>query len=137
MRSHRVIHRLKWIGTIGCVVVAALFVLSLWYTLTLSWTERDYSIAFGAVCVITSDYPYRTVDFRIRRRQTRPLRQYDRWLRYVQWLPAVHQQQGIRDVRLPLWIPFFVLGVPTAYLWRKDKPYPPATQLSDANQLPT
>jgi hypothetical protein len=42
-------------------------------------------------------------------------------------MPWVGQLPGVVEVRLPLWIPFVLLALPTAWLWYRDRRRPPGS----------
>lgn len=125
MCRHRARRALKWIGTAACIVLAAVFVASGWsskeFRFNLGTQRISCGVERGYLDVIdvyppssanSSEMVWMAVTPRDRRRT------FDFWPP-----PAVTFARPDEGwcVVLPLWIPFILIAVPTALLWRLDR----------------
>ena len=140
MKSGRLItqRRAKWVGLLATLFLALAMVASNWYEPSYtrasplssnSWRVRivpggldvfhtDNQLNFGVQDFI-EDWE-RDLDFQ------RPLSvaSPDRFV----WLPKYNSQSSMpfvmRIVTIPLWLPIFLIALPTVYLWRTDRAKP-------------
>ena len=130
-RLSRKLRVCKWVGTVGCVLIVAAFVVSGWYRLSLeldwdTWDSqyrchrmREFGLGYGRAYF---EYKRARDAFPGASRwsldpQVRPRLR----LSTSTLLPAIKDDRdGDWRVELPLWLPFLILLIPTLLLWRRD-----------------
>jgi len=128
-RRPRLRRVLKWAGTVACLLMLAAFAASgagvLFYYPRLVPQYFDRLLSFylvsGSVGVRITDtvpgFPRYGVSFRndLHRKRT-----WGQWTWYQR--PRLNRDPSGKDSHLfvPLWIPFLLVLVPTAYLWYRD-----------------
>jgi hypothetical protein len=117
-RRSRTRRILKWVGSVACGLTAALWVGT-------KWRHFQYCHRYGTVGTVTNfvwvsnvDYtPYYGKGFGMIKKNNAPPR----------WWPSVDQGTyvgGTRtwwQVRIPFWCVFLPVGIPTAFLWYRDR----------------
>ncbi len=122
-RSSRIRRIFKWTGLAVCGVIAVIFLASLWWTA--EWRSRHSitSVRWGGVDVLASSdviVGMHGTDFYIRREtQSHPAR-----LLPKQGVLGFTGGKTVITI-IPLWIPFLILALPTAYLFYRDRRPPP------------
>ena len=133
-RTRRV---LRWIGTITCVLIVGLTAVSVLYYCEYGFAIGQANIAiFGSggcvsfLLVLDSSSP----GVPSPRSDLPPVGLVTRrchklswaWQIVVRWNPNRGPPDWNRRlVRLPLWMPFVLVAIPTAFLWWRDRRLPP------------
>jgi hypothetical protein len=129
-RRSRTSHVVKWGGVVVSVAIAGVFLLSLRYEIEIAWDSWGVGFQLGSLRI---EYL----------RNYGALRRREAWIRADPlaaalggWMPLWPAQvdftnAGLRDPTLPkpttkwlyvpLWMPFLVIAVPTALLWRQRR----------------
>ena len=111
---------LKWGGTAACLSILCAFIFSTQRAVQWVSPTDTYAVMlhFGAVAFLWKPPSYRCPDFVgwyvAHYSGTLDLRDCFGW-------PAINQSMSVLEVWLPLWIPFVLVAVPTAFLWWRDR----------------
>ena len=147
-RLSRKLRVCKWIGTVGCVLIAAEFVVSGSWLFFGRWTP-GMDVVRGKAFVQTADFNSYVVRlyrgyFDLSRDVVNNTCNATQWEVYggnSEWfvfheglLPRL-SYWGHPGLLLPLWLPFLALLLPTLWLWRRDrrKPRPGFCPVCDYN----
>jgi len=118
----------KWTGTLACglILVAAAACLRWWYVGVSDGENWAVGIVGGSVSVLWGGWVADSFDAG---GWVGPV--YPTWQELAAWwgdygsLPTLGvESTGSFFVYLPLWIPFVLIGLPTAWLWRRDRRRP-------------
>ena len=132
-RRRRGVRVLKWLGTGLCVLIAAAFVISGWHSTV--WMSPDRAllagVSHGAVVCYVGELNAESFGFPTgcanRTARARPLVRVvpevsREW--YGSRVYATHSYR-VMTVRVPLWLLFLALLLPTLLLWCLDRRRPP------------
>jgi hypothetical protein len=106
----------KWTGLVVCVLIVALWAVSLHWGLC-------YYVSGGCVLVYGSGFGCVYGDFHLLAGRLE-LRSVIAGESFVFVLPDVFEYSS-QVLALPLWIPLLAVAVSTFILWRRDRPIPP------------
>lgn len=121
-RRVRVRRLLKWVGTVGCVVLLLGCAASLKWYVTVQRQNCRLSVADGAIFAFWVESP-----------SNLPGPSFENGVVQVHWwsssqafsdyalCPRYEYGTSARFASMPLWIPLFLIGAPTAVLWRLDR----------------
>ncbi len=119
-RRSRIRRIAKWSGVVVCVVLVVAWVISgRWgvsYVVATSPVWHDLRVAYGRADVISTNEAWMPTPDEPRLRY---------WRNYSwswAWLPEVNNPAG--SITCPLWVPFIIVLVPTAYLFYRDRRHP-------------
>ena len=124
-RLSRKLRVCKWIGTVGCVLIAAAFVMSGWYWIIYTrsdrheyfddfFDERSLSVAQGCIRFFQMAHAAPHPGLKLAHDGS-----WDVHLRPT--LESYPGKLAWTMLYLPLWIPFLALLLPTLWLWRRDR----------------
>jgi hypothetical protein len=119
---------LKWAGLVLSLLIVVAWAVSLpwmWYyqrhniaVLDDEGDCRGYSVYLGDGCLLvvhTWAHPEQINDGpHVQRQSLNPI-----------WSPSVYARNNCWEFWLPLWMPFLIIAIPTAVLWRRDRRIPP------------
>ena len=142
-RLSRKLRVCKWVGTVGCLLIAMAFVFSLWGVLFVQWISKGSRLGSGGfvgrdVVLVGGIIEFNHEAYSWTSRMPRTClelyysKHIDCRFLHENSLPVVHHSRRINsvstdlqydryDVQLPLWLPFLVLLIPTLLLWRRDR----------------
>ena len=109
---------LKWSGTVASLLVAAAFGASIWrniWWISADW-QHEVELRYGAVW-----YCSPSTWSAASHRPGEPGPGWTVWKYAGRWRVHWLDLGGHRPIILPLWIPFVVLALPTAFLWWRDR----------------
>ena len=132
---------LKWAGLLLLLPIAVAWVVSQFYRCDFDRTVRTCrrpAVAAGhsvSVRLLSGGlwFGWNTGAYSVPRKTTWTVERYYRWQGYTQmWLPSLERGTtlvlgwsstplSVWHVGLPLWIPFLVIAIPTAFLWWSDR----------------
>lgn len=130
---------LQWAGTIACVLLAAVFIASRWYEFDFSFTIGTHGLTgdVAAGCICVQDLYFEKTNpggywEQVEERTPRIVKlrgwegvfhpKFRWWPNYFLRIGYVPAERWA--IVLPLWIPFLLLAIPTAWLWRLDRRRP-------------
>jgi hypothetical protein len=130
-RLSRKLRICKWVGTVGCVLIAVAFVASGWGSLSYTWASEEHAIGLllsehGLLTchVSQSVFGGGSTGWSLSPAPDPRWRGYQRsWARLPSTIFSAPHDLYILD--LPLWLPFLVLLIPTPLLWWRDWRKPP------------
>ena len=127
----RVRRGLKWGGTVFCALLVVAFVVSFLmdvvYDRATTTVRTEVHLVSGAIMLI------RQRRLRVPNRRIITFRDIvvmPRDPRLGWWLAVLPRGQGLQRLgflllAVPLWMPFVVVGIPTAFFWHRDRRIPP------------
>ena len=149
-RRSRKRRKLKWIGTVMCILLAGLWLFSGWYVLmflpSAKWKQRWFggeAIPNNSenVQIVAGEFRAKWVPTDLREEYGALIARSEYKLEELPlifvtrfgapptftWSPLMSiSSYGFHDyLIIPLWIPFTIIAIPTAFLWRRDRPYKP------------
>jgi hypothetical protein len=121
-RWSRIRHAVKWVATLGSVVLVMIAVITCW-----AWTSfvtESHSwvlgVQVGAVTVVHAKpagfLPHLERGLAFRWTQF----SFDDWSQFALW-PKYDWRSRIRHASVPLWLPLVIMAVPTGTLWWLDR----------------
>ena len=117
-RSSRIQRGLKWVGTSVVVALLIAWAVSLFVFASLASRGWQIGIAAGSVSLSWDETGKRVLPsgweaVRVRRPWNTKL-----WI----WKPVSYSLPlGVHRFRMPFWIPVVLVGLPTVFLWLKDR----------------
>ena len=106
----------KWMGLVVCGVIAVTWAASLfWQGGGSAGTRGCFWFSQGVVWIASATWDIATDDGR-------------QWTRIdfaPFWTPSFYANERDWFIRIPLWLPFVAVAIPTAWLWRRDRKQPP------------
>ncbi len=135
-RRHRLRRVMKWCGTVACVLILAAFGVSAvgnvgWICLLplskSGWfKEHQCYLSRGAMRVKMGRADWKPPPWPATGLHVFAQRHNRSW---TWWCRPYHQVVGADErfhyLAIPLWIPFLVTLIPTAFLWYRDRRHPP------------
>ena len=127
-RRSRIRRILKWTGLIACVLIVVAWGVSLRWFVEGSCVTRKYELVRGVVAdgmLLANRIGLSS------KTQMLGIHFPSRWDVYAanpgkyqfgfRWPSIARRGQRVYAVRLPLWLPLLVVGLPTAFLWYRDR----------------
>ncbi len=121
----------KWVGTVGCAMIALTIVFCRWcyFGCDWNWKEHGYSIAVEVGTVHLYQGPgglHARPGWRVGRAHNPPAGWgWGVFLDRPELVPGIlRSSPDSFFVSLPLWLPFVILLIPTLLLWRRDRRKP-------------
>ncbi len=131
-RRSRTRRRLKWVGTLICVLI-----LAAWVSSTGLVSSRSLSVEYvgnanyflltmGTMHWYDGVNPSAQKGWAVHSVSASSRAPWPLWLRSGCLWPSVAQNPGRASViYIPLWLPFLIVMIPTALLWWRDRRLPP------------
>jgi hypothetical protein len=113
---------LKWIGTLVCLILLIMFLVST--RRAVMWDSSDRGREVGLLPG-TVAYGWRPVGWRLAHESYPPapgwsLASYTGWSK-PSWRLVSHTGSSWCWLEVPLWMPFLIVALPTGFLWYRDR----------------
>lgn len=108
----------KWTGLVLCVGMVVVWVMSIGCLIRYDYQNVEFMIYSGCV-QFTTPNPLPNRGWTFRRKP------FNELLLWGEVFKVTAGSRVFRSARIPLWIPFGLIAIPTAYLFWRNRRYPP------------
>ena len=114
---------LRWAGTGFCALIVAAAIADLRWSFRWQGKHGAVAITAGSIVLDWGEFERKRRGFVINVAYDNISEAWTAWTRDY-WRPKWASLGGQNLIYLPLWIPFILVGIPTAWLWRLDRRRP-------------